>query len=56
MYLSINFVGKYISNDMINIIVKVFLGAIIYIVMNIKFILSIIGGKNKTDETEKNAI
>lgn len=45
MYLSINYIGIYIKNDIMNIGIKIFLGIIIYFGMNFKFIWNIIGRK-----------
>lgn len=45
MYIAINWIGEYIKNDVINIGVKVLTGMIIYFIINIKFLLNIIGGR-----------
>lgn len=49
MYLIIETIGIYIKKDIINMIVKIMLGAIIYIGINNKYILQVIGvRKNET--------
>lgn len=52
MYLSINYIGIYINNDIINIIIKIFIGISIYLGLNFKFILNIIGGRKLNENKD----
>lgn len=50
MYIIINFIGMNIENGIINIGVKVILGVVIYLGINIKFVLNLIGGRKRENK------
>lgn len=49
MYIVVNVIGKCIENDLVNIIVKVAVGMIIYFGINFKYIFSMLGGRKKNE-------
>lgn len=51
MYIVVNAVGYYIKDDLSSIIVKVVVGVMAYCVLNIKYILSMLGNQKKMKKT-----